>query len=60
MNTDIEYKVTETGEIDVNYYINKGRALRSEAIRTYSFHTSEKLKALGNAIIGLFYQPKAA
>lgn len=59
-NNEVNYILNDSGEIDVNYYINKAHNLRSEAIRAYGVKVSESVKAGIGSIASLFQNPKAA
>ncbi|MGH1440058.1 MAG: hypothetical protein ACRBBR_08120 [Cellvibrionaceae bacterium] len=59
-NNEVNYILNDSGEIDVNYYINKAHSLRSEAIREYGVKASESIKSGIDYVASLFQNPKAA
>ncbi|MGH1484850.1 MAG: hypothetical protein ACRBCI_01445 [Cellvibrionaceae bacterium] len=57
---EVDYVLNEFGDIDVNYYINKGRQLRAQALRDESQKLSNAIKGAISNLAGSLFNPKPA
>ena len=57
---EMNYVLNESGNVDVNYYLNKGRQLRAQALRDELQRLSKVIKGAISSLVSSLSNPKTS